>query len=416
MYILKMALLNIRRNRMRTALAALCVFAAVFANMVMGGLMRGMMSSIVKNYTKNQTGHVRISSPGFSKNDAMLPVDELIPDGPAVMDAIRADPYLASRLDSVNERLSFTVLLSNADSVRPALTMAGDLEGEKKLLMLQKSVLKPGAYPSAPGQALMGERLASALGLGLGSTVKVVTEKSDSGLRMKKFTISGLISTGVGSMDSSLLFISLSDAKALLKTGEASQQILVQLKDYRDSDKAAAGIGRALAGKGLSEGVAVQSWTGIGEYPSLVAMMGKIYLFLYFGMSFLGAFIITNVLMMIVLERKKEIGVLKSMGMRPREILMLFCAEGAAMGAIGSLAGSLAGWGFNALVTALRGYNFSSVTKNLAFPMDSSILPSTDLGMVLTVFCVGVIVSALVSIGPSRMASGMNPIDAIKSV
>jgi putative ABC transport system permease protein len=415
-YILRMAFLNVGRNRLRSILAILCVFAAAFTNMAMGGLMRGMMNSIVKNYTKNETGHFRISSADFADRERFMPLDENIPDARAVIDALKADPAIAAQALQFAERLSFSVLLSNGDAVRPSLALAGDLEAEKSLLMLQKSIVKGGRYPQKPGEALMGAKMAKALGLDVGSSVKVVTEKGLSGLRMKKFTVSGLVSTGVGNLDDALLFVSLPDAKSLLRMGSEGQQILVMLKDYRKSEAVAARAGRVLAAAGLGEGLAVKPWTAIGEYYAMVAMMEKAFLVIYVALSFLGAFIITNIMMMVVLERTREIGLLKSMGFTPRQTLLLFCAEGAILGALGSLAGTAFGWAFNAAVRAAKGYDFSSLMSSLSFPMESSIMPANDPAMVFTVLGIGILVSAIVSLSPARFAARLNPIDAIKAV
>lgn len=416
MHIISLALRNIGRNRLRSALAALCVFAAVFTNMVMGGLMGGMLDSIVKNYTKNETGHVRVMSSDFDSRQRFLPLDENIRDLRAVIEALASDPVLADAALSFDERLAFTVLLSNDDAVKPAVAMAGDLEGEKSLLMLQKSVIPPGAYPAGKGEALLGSKLAKALGLGVGSTVKVVTEKGGSGLRMKKFTVSGLAGTGVGSIDDTLLFLPLEDAKGLLRMGGEGQQLLITLKDYRKAEAMAKRARAALEKAGLADGLAVRPWTSVEAYAQMVKMMESAYLFIYFALSFLGAFIITNIMMMVVLERTKEIGLLKSMGFTPRQVLLLFCAEGAALGALGSVLGTAAGWLFNGAVRAAKGYDFSSMLSSLSFPMDSSILPSVSPAMALTVLGIGILVSAIVSLSPARFAARMNPIDAIKAV
>ena len=86
-------------------------------------------------------------------------------------------------------------------------------------------------------------------------------------------------------------------------------------------------------------------WTKSGSFADLMLLMDKMFGWIYVIIAFLGAFVIANVMMMVVLERKKEIGLLKSMGMPKREILYLFLVEGSLLGAIGSAAGILIGLG-----------------------------------------------------------------------
>jgi putative ABC transport system permease protein len=411
-----MALRNVMRNRLRSAFAVVCVFAAVFTNMVMGGLMNGMISSIVRNYTRSQTGHLRITTLDFAQRERFLPLDELVRSPAAIEKVLRADPYLGPRLETMAERLSFGVLLSEGSATRPAMVLAGDPEKEKSLLMLQKSVAPGGSYLDAPGQVLVGAKLAEALGLGLGDPLKVMTQKSDSGLRMRKFRIAGILRTGVTAMDDSLLFISIADAKALLNAGDGTQQILIMLKNYKDAGKAVVAAKAALGAAGLAEGLTVTPWTDVGDYGRYEAMMSSVYGILFIGLSFLGAVIITNIMTMVILERRREIGVMKAMGFKPGEILGLFVAEGSAIGLIGSVLGVLCGLALQAAILAKGGYDFSAMTSSLAIPIDSIVKPSLGAYKVILVLVIGVLVSALVSVTPARRAARMNAIDAIKSV
>ncbi len=412
---IRMAFRNVRRNKLRTVLALLCVFAAVFTNVAMGGLMNGMMSSLVRNYTRTQCGHLRVVSADFAEREDFLPLDEFVENRDQVLRALESDPFLAKRVKTVAERVGFGVLLSNGNATKAALALAGDPVKEESLLMLGKSVLPGGSYPDAPGEALMGERLAKALGLSPGDEVKVVAQKTDSGIRMKKFRLSGIVRTGLLSVDDGLLFLPLADAKSLLRMGDASQQILVMLGDHRDADAAAAAARKALAAAGLAEGVAVQSWTEVGDYAQLTGMVSKVYGIFYVGLSLLGAFIITNIMTMVILERKREIGVLKAMGFKGREILSLFVAEGASIGFLGSALGLAAGLAYHAAIVAKGGYDFSSMLANLAYPMDSVVIPEVSAASAALIFVIGVAVAALMSLSPARRAARMNAIDAIKS-
>ena len=87
----------------------------------------------------------------------------------------------------------------------------------------------------------------------------------------------------------------------------------------------------------------MQSWTSLGDIASLIPLTRSIYFWGEIVVAFLGAFIIANIVMMVVLERKREIGILKSMGMERPRILWLFLVEGVLLGAIGSAAGVSSG-------------------------------------------------------------------------
>ena len=185
------------------------------------------------------------------------------------------------------------------------------------------------------------------------------------------------------------------------------------LKDYRESDAAARLIAAHLASAGLGS-LSVQSWTSLGDVAALISLAGKIYFWGEIIVAFLGAFIIANVTMMVVLERRREIGILKSMGMEPWRILRLFLVEGVLLGIIGSAAGALLGTGVNAWLS-VKGIDFSRNIAGTGIPMDNIVHPGVHPLNVALLFLVGVAVSAVVAFLPSRGAARMDPIDAIRS-
>jgi ABC-type lipoprotein release transport system permease subunit len=119
--------------------------------------------------------------------------------------------------------------------------------------------------------------------------------------------------------------------------------------------------------------------------------------------------------MMVVLERRREIGVLKSMGFRRRETLWLFVFEGMALGFIGSTAGTLLGAAIST-VFHFHGIDFSKALSSISMPMDNVVYFTVSAGGLVQAIVIGTIVSALVSLLPSLTAARMNAVDAIKSV
>ncbi len=409
-----MALRNIGRNKRRTALALTSVAISIFLVMVLDGLMSGFLGSLVRNYTKNDTGHVNITTSGYRARERFMPVDELIEDSTAVAQAIRSLPELQGRIKAVAERARFGVVLSSGSRSKAALGVAGDPETERSLLMLDHSILPGGRYLERPGDAIVGEKLAKDLGLGVGNQLKVVTQRADSGLGYKRFYIRGIFKTGVNALDGSLFQVGIDDARELLGLGQGCQQILVFLNDYRDADRAAKAIAESLAASGSTK-LSAASWTELGDFPRLIKMASSVYNAIYVVVAFLGAFIIANVMMMAVLERRKEIGILKSMGMSRLGVLSLFLVEGSAIGAIGSLLGSGLGLAFNA-VFAKVGFDFSAAMAGFDWPMDNVVYTNVDIVSAIAAVILGAAVAAVVSLAPAQNAARLQPIEAIRSV
>jgi putative ABC transport system permease protein len=408
-----MAIRNLGRSKRRTILTALSVCIAMLMVMFLDGFVGGFVQNIVTNFTKDDVGHIKITTAAYRVREKFMPVSEYMHDSDRIAAAVRDMSELKGEVKVVAERIRFGVLLSSGTSTKSALCIAGDPEVEKGLLMLDRSV-KSGSYLTAPGQALIGAGIAKDLGFKVGDTLKVVTEKSDFGLGFKRFKIAGIFATDVNALDGNIFQIGLDDARELLGAEGGSTQILVMLSNYRHSGAAAKTIRAGLEKEGFT-GLAVVPWTESGSFADLMVLMEKMFSWIYIIIAFLGAFVIANVMMMVVLERKKEIGILKAMGMPRREILYLFLVEGCLLGAIGSAAGVLLGLGLCVLFSKV-GMDFSSAMASFSWPMDNIIYTTVSLTDALFLFLLGVAVAAVIAFLPSRKAANMDPIDAIRSI
>jgi putative ABC transport system permease protein len=409
-----MAIRNLGRNKRRTALALLSVLIAMTAVIFADGLVSGILDSMARNFTKNETGHVNIATEEYRRKERFMPASAALPDSDAVLRAVRGTPGLQSQLVMASPRVLFGVVLSSESGTKAARGIGGDPQAEKSLLMLDRALLPEGSYLEPTGTAIIGKKLADDLGLGVGDTLKVIAEKADYGLGFKKFRISGLFRTGVEGFDGATIMVSIADARDLLGLGTGASEVLVMLKDYRTADRAAGMISAHLAAEGM-RGLSVESWTSLGDIASLIRLAGTIYFWMELIIAFLGAFIIANILMMVVLERRREIGILMSMGMERPRILGLFLLEGLLLGVIGSAVGSLLGTAINAL-TSVKGLDFSRNIAGTGIPMDAIVHPVVNPLHVVLLFTMGIAVAAIISFLPSRTAARMDPIEAIRSV
>lgn len=413
MTILNMAFRNIGRNKRRSALAVSSVFLSVVLVVALDGFTSGFLDSMVRNYTKNDVGHFNVETDDYRARERFMPASASIRDSQAVLAAIRGTPELAGKIALATERIRFGVALSGPDGTKAALALGGDPEAERSLLMLDRSLLPGSVYCDEPGTAIIGAKLAGDLGIGVGDPLKVIAQRADYGLGYRKFRVSGIFRSGVASLDASLFQVGLADARELLGIPKGASQVLVMLDDYRGADEAAAAAGKALAAAGLS-GLSSRSWTAIGDAARLVTMAGGVYFAMYLIVVLLGAVIIANVMMMVALERRHEVGILKSMGMPRGSILRLFLAEGSLLGAAGSISGLAAGLGLDAFL-ARKGFDMGAALAGFDFPLDSVIFPRIDPARSLAVLVMGIAVSAVLSYLPARGASRVEAVDAIRS-
>jgi lipoprotein-releasing system permease protein len=200
----------------------------------------------------------------------------------------------------------------------------------------QRTVQLPGA--------IIGKSLAGDLGLRLGDVVVVISPASlgagAGAPRLRRFVVGGLFHSGMYEFDASLIFVALKDGQALLADDPQLERGLeVRVRRLFD----APAIGRqiaALAGPDFT----VKDWTENNAALFSALKLEKLTYFLVLLLIVLvAAFNIVATLVMVVMERRKEIAILRAMGARARSIAWIFLCEGAALGVSGTALGVLSG-------------------------------------------------------------------------
>lgn len=411
---------NLLRNTRRSLLAVLSTFLATLLVVAGNGLTEGFLDSMVRNYAKNETGHVNITTSSYRERARFLPIDDYIADADQLvseieqMDGAGAGAASAGSGITAAPRIRFGVLLSSGLFTKPAVAIAGDPEKEKSLLMLNRNILPGGSYCDEPGTAIIGSGLAKDLGLKPGDKLKIIATRADGGIGFKSLKVSGIFQTGTNALDGSIFQMRLDDAQNMLGIPGGAQQILVMLPDYRLADAWQKKIGAVLAAHGQGQ-LSVLPWSAIGDYPKLILMASSIYMAMWFFIALLGAFIIANIMTMVVLERRRETGILMAMGMPPRRIILSFLLEGTMMGFGGSVLGTAAGIAFNAAFSR-KGFDLSSALAGFSWPIDNIIKPTISVSGVLAGILFCTVAAAIMSLLPSWRASRMEVVDALKAV
>lgn len=411
-HIIDMAFRNTKRNKRRSTLAIISVALALLFIVFMKGFLGGFLGSMVKNTTRLETGHIRITTTEFREKDQFMPVTENVSNPEKIISKILADPDLSKEIDMITPRINFGVLLSNDGNNKTAFALAGDQEKEKILSNLDESIIE-GRYLENSKDIIIGHKLAEILKYKIGDEVKVMTQGSDYALHLKKFNVVGIYKTHINSLDEDFFQIRLDDAQQLLRMDNSAQQIMIMLHDYTKSEEVALRIKELIK----DETISVNPWSEVSNFYDYIQMASRIYNWIYGIFALLGAFIIGNIMMMVVMERRHEIGILKSMGFSKGEVLSLFLSEGMVMGLIGSVIGTLIALGLIIGINLNGGMDFTKMMSSFkGFPMDNIVILSYSAKTIINSILLGTLVSSIVSILPSWRAANMNVVDSIKSV
>lgn len=305
------------------------------------------------------------------------------------------------------------------DSASRVITLGRMVEGSMNYLSAAKR--PPGHMPKEsedlPGM-LVGKELAKNFGLSLYDRVDLVLPTGIStpmGMmpRLKKFVIVGIFESGFYEADSAMIYTSLKDAQQFLNMENTVSGIEIKVEDIYK----ARAIGDAIETK-LGFPYWARDWMRMNKNLFSALKLEKRVMFIILTLIVLvAAFNIISSLIMIVMEKNKDIAILKTMGATSRNIMKIFMFQGLIIGVVGTFLGCLVGLG-----VALNLEQISTFIEKIfgfkILPGDIyylSTLPSqVDYADVFVIITATLLISFLATIYPSRKASRIDPAEALR--
>ncbi len=256
---------------------------------------------------------------------------------------------------------------------------------------------------------ILGVELARQLRVANGGKVRLISPNgplSPMGILPRVLTcrVAGLFETGMFEYDSTMAFINLDTARTLTGLSHGVHGIEVRVQDIDAADRVAVTIGRRL-GREYS----VRDWMQINKNLFAALKLEKVGIFIALDLIILVAALnIISALVMVVMEKKRDIAILKSMGATSKSIIRIFFYQGMIIGIVGTVLGVLSGLGLCAL---LQHYPIIELPRNV-YPM--STMPIKVVPLDVAVIAVSaVFITLIATLYPSWQASRVRPAEAL---
>jgi lipoprotein-releasing system permease protein len=308
-------------------------------------------------------------------------------------------------------------MLAAGVSLRPAL-VRGVLPGEERGSDISRFMRLGSLEELTAGsrRIILGRVLALNLGLEPGDAVTLLVPRVTDGRmtpRYAAFTVAGIFEAGIQEHDSNLALVHMSDASELAGLEGAPEGVAVRLEDPLEASEF-----RAAQSASLDPGWRYSDWTD--EHRNLFTaihiekLMMSIILMLIVGVA---AFNIVASLMMVVIDKQKDIAILRTYGLEPQRVARVFLVQGAVIGVVGTALGTALG-----LVLA---FNVDVIVPWLESTFGSQIMPGdvyyvttipseVHLFDVVAIPAVALGVALLATIYPSRRAAAVSPAHALR--
>lgn len=413
--IFKLALLNIKRNRKRSFLSSLSIFFAAIIIILAWGWIDGMLQNLIDTTIDFQTGTIKIASESFFKQEKFLPIEFYYPDKNYFVQKLKE--MLSKEFDQINfeyeERLNIACIAGKGES--SIAVVVTSISSEKELTKYQVKRRKIEGNPQVGDKKIIiGKDLAKNLNLRSGDSVLLVTKTYVSGLNGIKVFVSGIVDFGIGAYNKSIILMDLNDAKQLAKLAENSFIQFLIFFDVKHLDPVLKSIKNLISDSFKNSNLkAIPFSEGMGQLYGTMQMMRKVLVLVFIFILFLASFIIINTMMMNIFERINELGTLMAIGTTRKEIFLINFYEGAIIGVLGGVPGSIIGY-LIAFVMNKVGFDFSNLFRNYDMLMNYIIRPSASLTIFFVSLFISCIVPAVATLIPSRYASKLLPTEALR--
>ena len=362
-------------------------------------LIQGLQSNIVER-TLGTQAHIRLLSPDE--------VNHIVPPAAGTLQLLLEDQR-AQRLRSINNWQQITGTLDHLPVLTavspvisgPAFVQRGEaiqsvalvginLERYRQIIPL-KQYMVSGELRVSADNVLIGRQLAKDLGVQVGSKLRLDTGQQKNAV----VNISGIFELGVRELDARYVYLDLKQAQSLLNLPGGVTVIDLTIQDIFQADQIASQVGRLT-------GLKAESWieTNAQLMNAITAQsLSTNMIIVFVGISV--AFGIASVMSVSVVQRTREIGILRATGATQAQILRVFLFQGAIFGLLGSMLGSVVSygliWGFNQFGPGL-------------------FYISISIKLILSALFLATVTGILAAAIPSRRAAALDPVEAIRHV
>lgn len=409
--LIKLGWRNLRRNFWRTFVSVMGITGSVFICVFLDGIQTGSYQQFIRNGVRSASGHITLMHKDYlSQREVEFRFS---------LSNLEENISVMNSVERVSPRLTIPALARSSRNSEGVGLLGLRLETDvDENPLLKSEFLMAGSWPRKGKlkDAVIGIDLAKYLGLKLGYKFVVMAQDQNGEIASKLFKVRGILQTGMRMIDRSTIITQLKSAQKLIGVSDEVHEIAVLLKDDELISSTLDAINQLISPV-QSSGLRAVNWRE--SIPQLVSL---IRLDRYNGIlmaSFLMVIVgigLINSLVMSVLERRREIGLLRAIGLQDVQIQKMIFVEGFFMSLIGNLLGlTLASIAI--LYTSTYGIDFSEMIKEASvagITIDSTVYTAWNLRGTFIICSVMTFITLIASWYPARMAAQIMPAQSMR--
>ncbi len=324
---------NIWRNKIRSFVVIIAVALGLYAGVWSSAFMKGMLVQRIDKVIKTELSNMQIHNPEFRKTSEF---NNYINGSDVLSDEIRG----LDHVNGVSNRIVIQSMVSSAETAAGVKIMGVIPDEEKKVTNLSTKIID-GAYFEGikRNPVVIGKKLAEKLNVKVRSKIVITAQDLDNNIMSGAFRVAGIYYTNNNMYDESHIFVKYSDIQKLTLFPEGScHEIAISLDDNEFLIPVQDQV------KSKAEGLEVLNWQELSPEMSYMTESMDLYMYIFIIIILLALlFGIINTMLMVVMERTKEIGMLMAIGMRKGRIFRMIVVESILLSLVGGILGIIAG-------------------------------------------------------------------------
>lgn len=403
--ILKIAWRNVWRNKLRSLVVILSIAVGLTASAFYAAFSWGMTDKYVETSISGSLSHIQVHHPDFKRDD---PGRHSIENGEEMVNEIAKD----ERIAGVSGRFLISGMVASSRGNGGALVHGINPESEDATTGLADKLVEGKYFEGVKrNPIIIGQKLAEKLKVGLKKTVVITVENANSEYVPIPFKVVGIYKSGNTVLDEVNMYVRAEDLLSEMGSPKKINEIAVFLKSNDDLEPVAENV------RAIAIGQKVETWKEFASELNYMISMLQQYMYIFTTIILLALlFGIVNTMLMAVLERVKELGMLMSIGLNKTKLFMMIVLETVFLALVGGPLGILisyslvAYYGINGIDLSL----FSSAFESLG--ISSVIHPSLTWTYYIEITLMAVVATIIAAIYPARKALQLNPSEAIRKI
>jgi putative ABC transport system permease protein len=407
---------NLSRSRARTIVSIVAIAIAIIAVVFLRGLISGMLTRTFENHIHYKAGHIRVIDQEYEVKENLMSLHYTVNGfNDEGYQSMAESLKQIEGVEQVVPRLKFGAMVSLEDDLVTMLGWGVIPEEEIKFTKIDEMISEGRMVKPGEREIVMGAGLLDEIGKQVGDKVTFLYTTAFDSFQASTFQVVGKLESDVELINDKIFYLPLDQAQDILEMNGEVTELLVITPHYQEADSVLPRIEELFAARDSSGKYTLQLWNRDYDLIEVFSYATVIYNFIYLFIIILACFVLVNTLIMIVNERKREIGMMSALGLKAREILYLFAMEGVIIGIWGSTIGVIIG-GIITKIFSVVGIDYSEALEGMSSDLMFDTIYYTDFSLANLIFpfILGVVVVTIACMIPARMAARLEPNEALR--